>query len=149
MGGWAECPAVRTRERGPPSASAEIWGIIISFFWASINPMLSFRKLAKPKLIELQSRINWESCGCLGLENRADWGLTCRTTVRSSGRILCLISAVELQATRTWSADSNGAWHSLQAGLRLGWSAAWCWCLEVLGVLDQIVPGVWHSGSSF
>ena len=24
MGGWAECPAVRTRERGPPSASAEI-----------------------------------------------------------------------------------------------------------------------------
>ena len=24
MGGWAECPAVRTRERGPPSASAEM-----------------------------------------------------------------------------------------------------------------------------
>jgi hypothetical protein len=24
MGGWAECPAVRTRERGPPSASVEI-----------------------------------------------------------------------------------------------------------------------------
>ena len=27
MGGWAECPAVRTRERGPPSASAEFFSL--------------------------------------------------------------------------------------------------------------------------
>ena len=31
MGGWAECPSVRTRERGPPSASAEIVYIFIIF----------------------------------------------------------------------------------------------------------------------
>ena len=30
MGGWAECPAVRTRERGPPSASAEIFIFLLS-----------------------------------------------------------------------------------------------------------------------
>jgi hypothetical protein len=42
MGGWAECPAVRTGERGPPSASAEIFSLFFLLPFNSSHSPLAF-----------------------------------------------------------------------------------------------------------
>jgi hypothetical protein len=48
MGGWSKCPAVRTRERGPPSASAET---ISSDYQAFLQQVQSENK--RPNLLKL------------------------------------------------------------------------------------------------
>ena len=54
------------------------------------------------------------------LARMEEHGWTVATVLRRSGKILDLISAVALQATRTCSIDSFVAGHKLQAESRFG-----------------------------
>ena len=61
------------------------------------------------KFIEVQSSRNCASTEFEGLRRIAQFGCTLEVVFISSGKILCLTSAVALHATSTCSADSTVA----------------------------------------
>ena len=75
------------------------------------------------RFIEVESRINWARCACLGCFNRA-LDDKCRDMVFSKSAItLALVPAVPLQQVRRWTIVSSGAgqWgESVRQSLRCG-----------------------------
>ena len=85
-------------------------------------------RMESGRLKDVQSRINWVRIDGGGRYWRIEHiGWTFDTSFMSSGKSLPLTSDVARHDTMTWSMESVGALHSIQAGLKVRWSMDILW----------------------